>query len=164
MAGAALRLLLVTALAVCATLGASEQWIECDTKHPFPTRVWCLGLRHHPQTIWQPPDVPRTEVAENITFLAAFLVFSQAYAAWPMLLAARGLTVCLPLCTHVLVLLCLPGANAISIKDLPPHPEINCATSAVRSAFTACAFAGPTDVCCRGLDAVFANSSSISNW
>lgn len=56
------------------------------------------------------------------------------------------------------------GASALSFNDLPTHPEASCATPAVRSAFTACAFSGfATAHCCSGLDAVFANSSSPSS-
>jgi hypothetical protein len=54
------------------------------------------------------------------------------------------------------------GTHAISIKDLPSHPEVNCNTPAVRAAFASCALPGATAACCKRLDDVFAEPSSQS--
>lgn len=74
MAGAAFRLFLVAALAVCGFLGASNYWNEQSFLHILPTRVQCLALRLHPQFIWQPPGIPHTELASNIYLLTAISV------------------------------------------------------------------------------------------
>jgi hypothetical protein len=57
---------------------------------------------------------------------------------------------------------CPAGAAALSIQDLPTHPEIDCAGDAVTAAFAKCLLRGATAACCNGLDSVYANSSRPS--
>jgi hypothetical protein len=56
----------------------------------------------------------------------------------------------------------LTGAAALSIEDLPTHPENDCAGDAVTAAFGKCLLRGATPACCNGLDSVYANSSRHS--
>ncbi|KAF6265679.1 hypothetical protein COO60DRAFT_1477849 [Scenedesmus sp. NREL 46B-D3] len=60
-----------------------------------------------------------------------------------------------------LVLLNTIGASAgMSLQDLPRNPSVACSTPEVQKAFVLCKTAGPSLVCCKGLDAVFIDSSA----
>jgi hypothetical protein len=59
------------------------------------------------------------------------------------------------------VLTCMCVAGTL-LQDLPRNPSAACATPEIQKAFVRCKAVGPSAVCCKGLDAVFADSSTAA--